>query len=317
MINPFRAQGLLGLNKRNACYILPNNPRKYYPLVDDKLKTKELLEQNNIPTPKLYFQIHYNFEMSKLKQLDHYPDFVIKPARGAEGRGILVMKSKAENGWAKASGEVLTLSDLEYHVSNILAGLYSLGGQDDSAFVEQCVHSHSIFEDIAYRGVPDVRIILYHGIPVMSMLRIPTRESDGKANLHQGAVGAGIDMLKGTTLGGVHHNKLLDIHPDTKKPIAGLEIPFWNTLLEISARTADIFKLGYFGVDFVIDEKWGPLILELNARPGLNIQLANRTGILHRLKGVDAMKFDFSKLTWKDRVDISRSVVSKFSVAEF
>lgn len=315
MINPFRAQGLLGLNKRNACYILPNNPRKFYPLVDDKLKTKELLEKNNIPTPKLYFQIHYNFEIPKLRALDSYPDFVIKPARGAEGRGILVMKNKTEKGWAKASGEVLTLGDLEYHVSNTLAGLYSLGGQDDSAFVEQCVHSHTIFEEVAYRGVPDVRIILYHGIPVMSMLRIPTRESDGKANLHQGAVGAGIDMLQGITLGGVHHNKLLDIHPDTKKPIAGLKIPFWDTLLDISARTADIFKLGYFGVDFVIDEKWGPLILELNARPGLNIQLANRTGILHRLKGVDAMKFDFAKLSWKDRVDISRSIVSKFSVA--
>jgi len=45
--------------------------------------------------------------------------------------------------------------------------------------------------------------------------------------------------------------------------------------------------LGYQGVDLVLDKNKGPLILELNARPGLNIQVANRAGLLTRLQLVE------------------------------
>ncbi|MRR31196.1 alpha-L-glutamate ligase-like protein, partial [bacterium] len=45
--------------------------------------------------------------------------------------------------------------------------------------------------------------------------------------------------------------------------------------------------LGYLGVDLVIDRDRGPLLLELNARPGLAIQLANRHGLRTRLDQVD------------------------------
>lgn len=40
----------------------------------------------------------------------------------------------------------------------------------------------------------------------------------------------------------------------------------------------------------VLDKNKGPLLLELNARPGLTIQIANGRGILPRLKHVEAMK---------------------------
>ena len=35
-----REQGVLGLNQRNADFVLKYNRRKFYPLVDDKLQTK-------------------------------------------------------------------------------------------------------------------------------------------------------------------------------------------------------------------------------------------------------------------------------------
>ena len=85
-------------------------------------------------------------------------------------------------------------------------------------------------------------------------------------------------------MGGVHHSILIDRHPDTQVPIAGIRIPFWENILETAAKTFDVFKLGYIGIDFVIDQILGPLILELNARPGLSIQLANREGLLPRLR---------------------------------
>ncbi len=310
---PFSAYekiGLLGMNRRNACVILPNNQRKYYPLVDDKLKTKQVLEANQIPTPELYFTITGNYELKLLREIKFLKEFVVKPARGAEGRGIMVITDRQGKAWRKASGQLVTPEDLEYHVSNILAGLYSLGGVDDQAFIEYCVRSHATFRKIAFQGVPDIRVILYHGIPLMSMLRLPTKESDGKANLHHGAVGAGINMAEGMTLGGVHHNKLIEIHPDTQAPIEGLKIPFWNDILEISAKIYDVFKLGYIGVDFVIDHILGPLILELNARPGLNIQLANREGLLPRLEAVDALKLPYETLSWGDRLEAHKRMLA-------
>lgn len=308
--------GLLGMNRRNGIYMLNRNPRKYYPLVDDKLRTKEVLDERHLPTPELYFTISGNYELKGIREIKFLKEFVVKPARGAEGRGILVLVDKQGQYWKKASGEMISVQDLEYHISNILAGLYSLGGTEDRAFIEYRVRSHAVFNRIAYQGVPDIRVIVYRGIPLMSMLRLPTKESDGKANLHQGAVGAGLNMLDGITLGGVHKDLLIETHPDTKAPIAGLKIPFWQDILEIAARIYDVFHLGYIGIDFVIDHILGPLILELNARPGLNIQLANREGLLPRLRAIDALNVDFEKLRWEDRLAISRKMLSEIKPVE-
>ncbi len=309
--NPQKKYGLLGMNHRNGWYTLIKNPRKLYPLVDDKLKTKQLLEANQLPSPELYFSINFNFELKFMREIKFLKEFVIKPARGAEGRGILVLVDKVGNKWKKASGELLSIEDIEYHVSNILAGLYSLGGLDDQAFIEYRVRSHVIFRPVAFRGVPDIRVIMYRGVPLMCMLRLPTRESDGKANLHQGAVGTGLDMLQGVTLGGVHHSLLIDKHPDTQVAIAGIRIPFWENILETAVKTFDVFKLGYIGIDFVIDQILGPLILELNARPGLSIQLANREGLLPRLQIVDSFGPGIEELPWKKRLEISREMLHK------
>ncbi len=310
---PFKKYGLLGINRRNACYTLARNPRALYPLVDDKLKTKELLEAHQLPTPELYFPIRRNYELRLLREIKFLKEFVIKPARGAEGRGIVVIVDKFEGKWKKSSGELLSIDDIEYHVSNILAGLYSLGGVDDQAFLEYRVRSHIIFRAVTYQGVPDIRVILYRGVPLIAMLRLPTRESNGRANLHQGAVGSGIEMIEGVTLGGVHRDKLVDCHPDTRIPIAGIRIPFWNQMLETAVRTFEVFKLGYVGIDFVIDHILGPLILELNARPGLSIQLANREGLLPRLEAIDALGQEVENLSWQERLALSNQIVAKRS----
>lgn len=304
-MNPFPAAGLLGMNRRNGCVTLVRNPRELYPLVDDKLKTKELLEQKGLPTPELYFKITHNFELKLLREIKYLGEFVIKPARGAEGRGIMVITNHTGDRWEKASGEVVSGGDIEYHVSNILAGLYSLGGTNDRAFLEYRVQNHPIFSAVSFRGVPDIRVVLYRGVPIMSMLRLPTRESDGRANLHQGAVGVGIRMADGVTLGGVHHNRLMEKHPDTKIPVAGIRIPFWTLLLETAVKLFDVFQLGYVGVDFVIDSLLGPLILEINARPGLNIQLANRAGLLARMQAVDRFG-GVEALGWERRLELFR-----------
>ncbi len=283
--------GIVGMNARNRRFIMKNNPRHLYPLVDDKLETKKLAKKAEIAVPELYGVIETVGQIKKKlhKILDAHEEFVIKPSKGSGGNGILVVVAKTPNGFVKPNGEEITHKDIFLHVSNILSGLYSLGGQLDTAMIEYRVKFSDVFSDISYQGVPDVRVIIYKGYPVMGMLRLATKESDGKANLHQGAIGAGVNIADGVTLGGVCHNKVMNIHPDTEKTISGIQIPYWKTILEISAKCQEMTGMGYIGVDIVLDKELGPLILELNARPGLGIQIANNEGLRKRLDKIDAV----------------------------
>ncbi|QHS10558.1 alpha-L-glutamate ligase-like protein [Sinimarinibacterium sp. NLF-5-8] len=283
-----RRLGVLGMNARNALYIGPNNPRHLYPRVDDKLISKQLAIDAGIAVPELYGVIATQYEARRIDQIvAGHDDFVIKPARGAGGEGIVVITGRIGDAYRKASGVPLSTDDLRHHISNILSGMYSLGGQPDRAMVEYRVSPHPIFDAIAYHGVPDVRVIVYKGFPVLAMLRLPTRMSDGKANLHQGAIGAGIDIASGQTTHGVWRNAGVTLHPDTLCPIAGVQVPDWETVLSLSARAYELTELGYLGADIVIDRQRGALTLELNARPGLSIQIANRIGLRARLQTVD------------------------------
>jgi len=287
-IRRLRKVGVLGMNRRNAEYIMRSNPRSLFPLVDDKLKTKQLAEAHQIPTPLLYQVIEHHGDIPTLeKELGVYRDFVIKPARGTGGSGIVLVKDHTRGRFIKQNGEVILMKDLTYHISDILSGIYSLEGLEDRAIIEALVHPDPIFDPVTYCGVPDIRIIVYRGVPAMSMVRLPTQASDGKANLHRGAIGVGIDMSDGTTLAGVHRSRVVTHHPDTNKPLAGIQVPHWKRMLLIAAKAVDMTGLDYLGVDLVIDQEQGPLLLELNARPGLQIQIANQMGLLTHLELID------------------------------
>lgn len=281
--------GVLGLNARNARYTLEFNPRRLLPLVDDKLATKQLATTAGIAVPQCYGVIEEQHEIAGVHELlARHADFVVKPAQGSGGDGILVFAGHGKGGYRRIGGDLMSRSALEHHLSNILGGVYSLGGQTDKAIIEYRVRFDPVFEAISYQGVPDVRIIVFLGVPVMAMVRLPTKQSDGKANLHQGAIGAGIDIASGRTLRAVWHNEVIDEHPDTGSPVTDVTIPGWARLLDIAARCYELTGLGYQGVDMVLDRDLGPLVLELNARPGLNIQIANQAGLVPRLDAVEA-----------------------------
>lgn len=280
--------GILGINNRNANFTLKYNSRRFYPLVDDKLKTKQLAIKEGISVPELYGVVEIERQIRDLPAfLERYSDFVIKPSKGSSGNGILVISGRAKAMYRKANGLLINTEELCHHVSNILGGMYSLGGQTDKALIEYRVEFDPIFDGISYLGVPDIRIIVFLGVPVMAMVRLPTKASDGKANLHQGAVGTGIDMATGKTLSAVWHNDIVDEHPDTGNPVTGFVIKDWDIMLRLAAHCYELTGLGYQGVDIVLDRNKGPMILELNARPGLNIQIANQIGLLNRLKIVE------------------------------
>ena len=284
-----KSQGVLGINRRNRDYALRYNPRKNYPLVDNKIRTKHVAIEAGIGVPELYSCIKTEHQVKSLEQLlEPYSDFVIKPAHGAGGDGIIVISSRVFGHYRQINGTLLTTDDVQYHLSSLLSGAYSLGGHPDHALIERRVIVDPVFEAISHEGVPDIRVITLLGYPAMAMLRLPTRASNGKANLHQGAIGVGIDLATGKTCGGVLHNEAIDYHPDTLNSTLNIQVPHWDTILTMAARGYELTGLGYLGVDIVLDKTEGPLMLELNARPGLNIQIANRDGLLKRYKAIEA-----------------------------
>jgi alpha-L-glutamate ligase-like protein len=284
-----RALGILGMNRRNAACILDHNPRALYPLVDDKLRMRDLCVRIGVPTPAVYAAVRYQAMLRRLPELlgDH-ADFVIKPNRGSAGRGVLVVVGRDGTSYVRHNGERLRLEQLRQHLSDVLSGMYSLGGRPDEAMIQQRVRLHPAFEPLSYKGIPDIRVVLYRNRPAMAMLRLPTKASGGRANLHQGGIGAGVDLDSGRTNHAVARNRFVERHPDTGVSVIGMQVPYWDAVLTMSVRVAEAVGLGYIGVDIVVDAEDGPMLLEANARPGLAIQIANGLGLVPRLAEIDA-----------------------------
>lgn len=297
-----RAAGVLGMNSRNFDFISRLNSRRLYPLVDDKVQTKTLAQKYGITTPGLIGVIEVQHQVRDfLNVVKNCKDFVIKPAHGSGGKGVLVITSYTPNCFTKASGDTLSFNEIYQHISNILSGLYSLGGQYDVAVIEELVHFSNIFKDYSFQGIPDVRIIVYRGFPAMAMMRLATKSSGGRANLHQGAVGVGLDIQEGIALKAVMNDLPVTHQPDTGADLSKIKVPFWRDHLVIGAKAYEMTGLGYLGADIVLDADKGPMMLELNARPGLAIQIANGKGIETVLRNIE--KNYPQGLTPEQRVD--------------
>ena len=296
--------GVLGMNSRNIEYIARHNSRHLYPIVDNKLKTKQAAIKAGIDVPDLLGVIENNWQLKTLPALiGPLQQFVIKPARGSGGKGILVISRRDGDGFVKSSGRKMDMLSVRRHVNNILSGLYSLGGKPDSAMIETMIEYDEVFNNYTYEGVPDLRIIIFKGVPVMAMLRCSTHASDGRANLHQGAIGVGINIKTGSSLLAVQHNKPVLTHPDTGQVFDDLQIPNWTAILQLASRCYEMTGLGYLGCDIVLDKNKGAMILELNARPGLAIQLANGEGLQKRLQKIEKISTEIIEMTAESRVD--------------
>ena len=310
--SPFKlkARGILGMNARNFKYIMAENKREFYPRVDDKMLTKKLALDEGLAVPDLICCLKYNHQIKELhKVLANHKEFVVKPTKGSGGQGILVIVDKYEDGYVKVSGNKISFIEFNRHISSALTGLYSLGGQPDKVMVEKMVHFTDTFKDYTYQGVPDIRVIVFRGYPVMAMTRLSTKASDGKANLHQGAVGVGLHIPTGMPIQAVQFNKIVERHPDTNHSFEKLQVPDWDAILLLAAKGYEITELGYMGADIVLDKNRGPLVLELNARPGLAIQIANGKGLGNRLKAFE--KTTHRKQSPLERINYSKKVFTE------
>ncbi len=282
--------GPLGMNARNFLYIRRYNSPPTKRIADDKLRTKRLLISNKIPTTKLIKAFNSRDSIREFDWDLPANGFVVKPARGYGGEGIIVFTSWKNQRGRTISGKRFQVQQLESHLFDIFEGVYSLQGLPDKAYIEERVLAHKFFKKFASIGLADIRIILFKSIPVMAMLRLPTPESKFTANLHLGAIGVGIDIRTGITQHAFLKGKEITKIPGTTYKIRGIKIPRWDEILLMGAKTQKIGKLGYMGIDIVFDAKKGPIVLEINARPGLEIQKANLSSLRSRLEKIEDVK---------------------------
>lgn len=295
-----KTSSILGLNARTQLFAYKYNTKKGKNIADSKIQTARILKLSGVPHPKVYKKFKdprqvLDFDWGGL------PDrFALKPSRGMGGEGIIVVKKRITDKrilksskspiWITTNKERVTAEDLKLHTLDILEGAYSMGNVPDVAFVQEYVGRAEVFRKWAYRGTPDLRIIVFNKIPIMAMLRLPTKESGGRANLHQGALGVGIDIATGITTRAIWHGEEIVFKPGTERKLRGIKIPNWDGVLETAIRAQEASHLGYLGVDIVIHPDKGPMVLELNAQPGLQIQLANGSGLKKRLERVEDLE---------------------------
>ena len=244
-----RASHILGLNYRNHLYLSRYNSRRGREIADSKFLTKKLLRRHKLPHPRLLAYLDSadglaEFDWNKLTE-----NFVIKPASGYAGEGIVLVRKrigKDEVRFQLMDGSIVTLDDLKLHILDILSGRFDKYDLPGAAMIEDRVKKHPRFKRYAYQGTPDIRVIVFNKVPVMAMLRLPTPESRGRANLHQGALGVGIDLSTGITTTAVHWDKPIRAmpsnpsNPSVTLKLNGLRIPWWDQILELAIQVQEL-----------------------------------------------------------------------------
>ena len=306
-----RASDVLPIHVRNW-YIERYNPKHLRPSLD-KTSMKRTFHRLNIPTPETYMVVSDRSDLDTARSvIESRDEFVIKPSEGYGGEGIVVVSGRTGDQYHTSKGP-MTADDLLDHTRGIVGGRYAAIGEDGEAIIEGRLVADEFFTDRCGGGVPDVRVIIFQGYPVMAMARLPTKASDGEANLHKGAVGVGLSISEGRATGAYQQStdRWLETHPDTGENIDDFIVPDWQTVLDTAVEAAGAARIEYVGVDIVFDEDDGPVVLEINVRPGLGIQNTTLAGLQKRLAEIESLPADIEFEPPGDRIARARELDKK------
>lgn len=299
----FKKYWLLWQNERNLKFINEYNDDYAKKLADSKLKTKEFLQTKWINVSKTLFVVRDLNDLNTIDLHNFELPFVLKPNSWYGWKWILIVEKKDEqnnfitNDWGKYSK-----SDLIHHIKDILDWFYSLSWSRDKAIFEQKIILESSIELLWKYWLPDIRVIVFNMVPVMAMLRVPTENSKWKANLHGWACWVWVDIWTWKLTYITQFRKIIKSIPGIWD-IRWIEIPFWDEVLKLALKVANSTNIWYLWCDIVLDDNVWPLLLEVNVRPGLEVQVANLHPLWERLKKVQNVKVNSVEKwvrLWKD-----------------
>ncbi|MFF4391086.1 hypothetical protein OG365_02805 [Streptomyces sp. NBC_00853] len=269
---------VMGMNLRNA-RIARQNPSAAIRLVNDKYATKDALTSVGAPTSPTLALLRSRREVATLDWDGLPASWALKPNQSLGGNGILLAFGRRRSHWASSSGKRISRELVADQLRRILDGEFS-PRPDDWAMFEPLIRAHPDLARLSHQGLPDIRVICDGDRPRLAMLRLPTRFSGGRANLHQRAIGAAVDLSSGRITHALLGKEPTDRHPDTGELLIGASVPHWPEVLDAARRCAAATGLRYLGADIVVDADRGPLVLEVNARPGLQIQNVTGRGLM-------------------------------------
>lgn len=276
---------VLGINRRNAL-IARLNTRAAMRRANDKLASKAALDAAGLPVSETLLALENLADVTSVRFAEALPDtWVLKPNRGQQGDGIVIAREREGDRWRIGENRWIGPDNLRKLTTAIVLGNHAgTGAGDDIAFFEPLIEPHPDLAQVSAHGLPDIRVIVIEGEPVMAMLRMPTRESGGRANLHQGALGLALDLHDGHVFRIVSEDGEIGRDDPRAEGLHDYTLPCWDRILDISRRCCAAMELGYLGADLVIDAERGVLVLEVNAHPGIEIQNVNGEGLRKRVR---------------------------------
>ncbi len=281
---------ILWANKRYLKYIKPFNPKKEMKLADSKFKTKKLLQDLDIPHPIL-LDVIKNRKQLKEYSFDKFiwRDFVVKPNKWSKWKWIMICHMIDEEN-IKASWNIYNIYEFKKQVADILDWKYSLTLWNDKVLIEEKIIPWDDYDIFCEFWLADIRIITRKLVPVMAMLRYPTKESWWTANIAKWWIWFGIDIWSWKIISMYYDWKIYkkEFH-EKYKNFQNKIIPYWDDILLFSAQIQYFTNIWYLWLDWTISKKW-PNLIEINARAGMEIQLVNGEWLEKRLRKINDMK---------------------------
>ena len=242
--------------------------RKGSPL-NDKTRFAEYCDANGIRCVQSIAQLDGSNLAAALP--DH--DLFVKPTKGRGGTGAERWDRIASGTFAAADGERLS--------SHALLARLVERSRRSPLVLQGRLSPHPELAEITTGALPTVRVVTCldeHGEPevVAAMFRSSIGRNVTVDNMHAGGMGTLVDIDTGTlgrasNLGGDSRLGWFSVHPDTGAPIEGRVLPLWADAKTLAAAAHQHFKdRVVVGWDVAILAD-GPIIVEGNGNPDLDI----------------------------------------------